>query len=752
MSFSDPTKVWQVIQNMIEAGRPRSLNRARINSVFNGDPPWTPQEATDNLKVVNVNFLEGTRVIKEATRQATNGLTKPSNYFAIKLDTGPRYKRNEWGKILTKNMNKPMKRSSKYSWVRKNQIASSILHGIGPCTWMRERDWCPTTRGIEDMKVPSNTLVSCENLSEFAMFTTFTAAQLIEMTRGETVDPCWNKPLVDAILKELYQRIGQSSNYLNYSDFPEKVEEDFKENSGYYGSDQVPTIRTYDFYYLDTKTKDKPFWKRKIVLDKFNEALSGLPKGNDFLFDGKDRNYGDLIDRIMHVQFADGAVVPPFRWHSVRSLGYLLYALCHLQNRLRCDFIGAVFESMLWYFHNVAEGDKERLGRVQLSHMGIIPQGLTFVPANERHTIDYTLLNGAMAMHRQLMAESSASYTQDIDNGTRKEQTATEVMAKVNSANALVGSMLNDMYDQSTAQYREIGRRFCTLDHEDCKAFREKCMAEGVDEGVFKNFEDWEFVPERVLGQGNKMLEIAQADRLMAARSLHDPDAQRQILHMYDEANTDDPLLADSLVPIAAQQASTAVEKATLSWGTLVDGMPVVITDGINRIEYIDTLLEMLNVALGKIEQAGGMSTPERVAGLANVMTTIGQQVEIVAQDEEQGERVKSWKDALGKASNLLKGYAQRLQEEAQAQQEQGGDGQMQADIIAAQTKGKISEELAAQKMLHKDEAFKAEQQRKNVALEGEIARQDAHATADIAEQDIKARAELLRPKPIPTA
>ena len=54
----------------------------------------------------------------------------------------------------------------------------------------------------------------------------------------------------------------------------------------------------------------------------------------------------------MHVQFADGSVVPPFRWHSVRSLGYQLYALCHLLNWLRCRLSDAVFESMMWYFRN----------------------------------------------------------------------------------------------------------------------------------------------------------------------------------------------------------------------------------------------------------------------------------------------------------------------------------------------------------------------------------------------------------------
>lgn len=752
MSFQDPIRIWQVIQGMVQASQPRARNRARINSLFNGNAPFTEEEARDNRIATNVNFLEGTRVIASARQQATNGMLKPARYFSINLDWGPRYKRNEWGKILAKNINTPMKRSRPYTWSKKNEIASTVLHGIGPKTWYRDRHWCPDTVGIEDMMIPSNTLTSLENLSYFGIQKSFTAAQLKKMTSGETVDQGWNKAVVAQILAKLQADIGSNTNQQDYENwqYPEKTEEDWKQNSGFWGSDQVPTVRTYDFYYLETEAKT-PYWKRKIVIDRNNQQLSGIDVNGGLLYDGRDRNYGDSIDRILYAQIADGAVVAPFRWHSVRSLGYLLYAVCHLQNRLRCKFTDATFESMLWYFRNVGEGDRERLERVDLAHLGIIPDGLSFVPGNERHTIDYELLNGAMSMHRQLIAESSASYTQDVDNGTQKEQTATEVMAKVNSANALVGSMLSDMYDQSIVEYREIARRFCTLSQEDCVAFRRKCMEEGVPEEVFQNLDAWEIIPERVLGNGNKMLEVAQSDRLMQVRGLLDPDAQRQVTHMYVEANTDDPLLADALVPIEQPQASTAVEKATLSWGTLVDGQPVVITDGINRIEYVDTLLEMLNNALGQIEQQRGMTTPERVQGLANVLNQIQSQIQIIAMDDAQKPRVKEWMDAVGRAQNLLKAYAQRIEQqqgEEQPQLDPAVAAKMQADVIQAQAKARIAEESAAQKRAHKDESFAAEQQRKNVALAGEMNRQGQRTQADIAEQDVKTAADITRNTP----
>ena len=755
MSFKEPSKVWNVVSAMLEAEQPRSRNRARINATFNGNPPYSDEEARDNKIQTNVNFLEGTRIIHAARQQFTNAFLKPQNYFSVGLDTGPRDKRTEWGNIITKQLNRVMKRSPKYSTVLESQFAATVLHGIGPVTWLRDREWCPSARGTEDILVPTNTLTTMENMSHFAIYTSFTAADLIRMTRGENVDPGWNLKLVNELLAAMIQRDATSLQVNDWSGqyFPEKVEEDFKENSGYWGSDATPVLRCYDFYFLDTTTDD-PSWRRRIIVDQYNSGIGNMQTAGEWLFNAGDRCYGRDIFELMHIQFADGAVVPPFRWHSVRSLGYLLYSVCHLQNRLRCKFTDSVFEQMLWLFRNVADGDMERMEKIDLVNMGVIPEGLSWVPQSERHVVDYTMLSGAMAMHRQIMSESSAAYTQDVNDGSSKELTATEVMARVNNANALMGSMLTRAYTQQNFQYREIARRFCTIDHPDCKQFRRKCEAEGVDPSVFNNLDAWDIMPERVMGSGNKMLEIAQADRLMAIRPLLAPDSQAEVVHMYVEANTDDPLLANRLAPIDNKPVSPAIERATMAWGTLIDGQPVVIASSLNRPEYIQTLLQMLGGAIGRIEmEGGGMTTMDRVLGLANVIQHIQEQMQLISQDPGQEQNIKVYNDGLGQASNYIKGYVQRLQEQAQAQAEAGAAGngmdpetaaKIQAMLITAQSKSQIAAANSEQKRTQKQVAFDQDQQRKNAGTIAEAQRKGALTRADIAAMDLKTQANIL--------
>jgi hypothetical protein len=754
MSFKDASKVWNVVDSMLQAEQPRSRNRSRINSVFNGNPPFTDEEARDNRIETNVNFLEGTRIMHSARQQFTNAFLKSQNYFAVNLEAGPRFKRSAWGNIITSNLNRILKRSSKYGYALESQLAGTVLHGIGPVTWLRDKDWCPTARGIEDMLIPTNTLTSLENLSHFAIYTSFTAAELIRMTRGTAVDDGWNMPLVNQILAHLTKvdAIQQQSQDWAGQYFPEKVEEDFKENAGYWGSDAVPVLRCYDFYFLDT-SGDCPSWRRRIVVDQYNTGFGNMNTAGQFLFDPKDRCYGKDVAHLMHTQFADGAVVPPFRWHSVRSLGYLLYSVCHLQNRLRCKFTDSVFEQMMWMFRATSEGDAERLEKVDLFHMGVIPDGLSWVPQSERHVLDFNLLNGAMSMHRQLMAESSASYQSDVNDGTSKELTATEVMARVNSSNALMGSMLTKAYAQQTFQYREICRRFATLNHPDCIKFRQLCMADGVDESVLTDSEAWDIMPERVMGVGNKMLEIAQADRLMAVRPLLTPDAQAEVVHMYVEANTDDPLLANKLAPVAGRTVSPAVEKATLAWGTLIDGKPVVLSSAINRPEYISTLIQLLNSDVQSIEQMGGAAEPRRLFGLQNVMQHIEQQMMLIQEDPGQQENLRMFRDALTQIANVLKAFFQQAAEMAQSQQQAGQEGgltpeaqaKIQAMIITAQSKAEIAAANAEQKRMQKEIAFQQEQQRKDASLLGDAQRKGAQTRADIASLDLKTAADMRR-------
>lgn len=724
MNFSDPEKISTLIMKFKEADLPRAQNRANIQRLFNGEKPYTDQQAIENSIQTNVNFLEGTRIMHDARSQWNNAFLKTSNFFTVSLTKGDPLKRRTYGNQITANINRIMKNSAEYMETFQAVGANIFLHGPGPSMWEKNDYWCPKAIGIEDLKFPSNTLKSFSNLSHFAIYKELSYGELYKLTHGKNTDPGWNMKAVNKALAGIKNENTEFNN-IDPTYNPEAFAEKIKANIGYYDSDAVPTIKAWEFYFHDD---ENDHWNRRIILD--STTKSDLEK--EFLYE-KD-NYAKKHSEIIHVQFADGANKAPFYYYSVRSLGWLLYDVCRLQNRLRSKFNDAVFEQMLWYFYVASPEDRDRLQKIELSHMGIIPDGMTFVKAGDRFQPRADLVQMGLSQNRQNMSENSSSFTQDVNDGTQKEMTATETMARVNSASSMVSAMLNLAYGYEKFRYNEICRRFCLKSSSDpeIKKFQDKCKQDKIPDEVM-DFECWEVEPEKTLGAGNKILQIAQSDKLMTARPAYDPDAQREILHIFTEVNTDDPQLANRLVPLKKPEINDAIMEAQWASGALMQGLPVAIKQGINHIDYVEALLVAMQAVIGRIEESGGMATAQEILGLQNVASHLQQHMQIIAQDESQQQRVKQYGDALGKMMNMVKAYGQRLQEQMQKQAEASQvDPAAMAKVQAEQAKLGMEQAAHAQEMIQKQQEFIADQSRRNAEFQQRMEQELIKSQTDI--------------------
>ena len=97
MNFSNPSAVESICQTLRLADYPRSLNRARIDSLFNGSPPYTDQEVSENNIAINVNSLESCKLAHDARSQFSNAIMKPGAFFTARTDMGPVHKRQKYG-------------------------------------------------------------------------------------------------------------------------------------------------------------------------------------------------------------------------------------------------------------------------------------------------------------------------------------------------------------------------------------------------------------------------------------------------------------------------------------------------------------------------------------------------------------------------------------------------------------------------------------------------------------------------------
>ncbi len=761
MRFDTAGRVEEVVWQMRLAELPRAENRTVLNRMYNGQPPFDEATAEENGVQINRNTIEGVNLLAQGRRQWNNAFLKPGNFFNVSVDDGPPHKRREWSRIITKHINRCLKRCPLYMESLRAAGANVVLHGIAPANYSSKTAPTPRPLGVEDLLIPSDTLVSFENLDHFAIFRQWSPAQLYDMTHGPRCDPGWNMGMVTNELRTAANEYQKSAYSLAYQFQPEKIEEYIKQDLGFWGSDAPPTIDCWDFYFREAE--DGNGWYRRIVLDSSLSSSARAswrsegvrpqmaPKGQWLYTSGK-RKYAASLRHIIHCQFGDTSAVAPFRYHSVRSLGYMIWGLCELQNRLYCRFNEAVFEQLMWFFRT--NGNDQRLKKGIFTHLGVIPEGISFVTAQERFKPDHQLVNLAMSQNRQLMGQSASSFTQDFRQGGEQEMTATETMARVNAVNALVSGMLNLAYTYETYQYRETCRRFCLKDSQwdDVKKFRLGCLKDGVPADML-DVDRWEVEPERVLGAGNKTLEIAQAQQLLQMRPTLGAEAQQTVDHIAIEAFTDDPALAEQLVPIdGRQKISTAQHDAMLAVGTLMQGGMVAFGEQHNMRDVVETLLLEMAIIVQRIVSTGGMATQQEVTGLANMGKHLGQMIAQIEQNPGEMERAKQYQDQLGQLMNAVKGFAQRLAEQQQAAG-MAQNGQVQAETqakiesqkILATSKAQSNAQAHEQKTVQRRVAFDMKEQQAEQKHQLDLRRQMETQQVEDANENIKTAAEIQR-------
>lgn len=737
---------------MKQAEIQRSPNRALLNSFFNGSAPWTEAECKEHGILINFNSKEGTDLLHKARNQYEAAFSKTGNFFTVSVPDAPPDKQKEYGTTITNHLNKIMRNSREYYYTNDCVWGGVVLHGVGARVWWNKDDWKPGFCGIQDILMPTDTNLSMDNLRYFALRRVMRPGKLMKQTvlAGKNVDKGWNLKQVKKIL-DTFKELNTNAHSYDWSNQPEQMVELVKQNQCFYDSDSAPLIYFWDFIHLEDEFEDvtKNGWYRDIILDDDCRPVTGQSLDSDetqWVYHS-DKPLASKLDEIVHFQFGDGNNVPPFKYHSIRSLAWITYDILWVMNRLNCQYVQHVMEQLMLLFRVQDPSDRDRLQQLILQGIvGILPEGLNMVTKDERHQVNEGLVEGLMAGLKQRVSETSSQYTQAPDTGTQKERTKYETQAVLAQAAALMATMIGRAYRQEHFAALEIARRFCnkTSCDFDVKKFRQRCLDDGVPE-KWLDSERWEVEIEQVLGGGNRTIEIAEATELVNRLQLFDPNAQQEIKHDYVLAVTNNAKKANRIAPTdATPKVTDAVHDAQLAFGTLMLGVEMDPKEGINHPEQVETLLKLMGQVIGRINQSGGVGTPQDVAGLQSVAAYIAKHISIIAQDENNKPKVKEYTDALSKMMNLVRAFAQRQQEE---NQKQGGQpdpevmAKIQGQIAELQTKLKISEAKAQQQLQHKELKFRQQQKHTEQKAATDVKLKTGQALAETALNGMRAGA-----------
>lgn len=752
MKFTTAGDVLQIVEAIEQNGLDRSQDRAIINNQFNGGRPYTDEEVKEHQIQVNVNFLEGYCTAMDGNLQVNTAVNNKDKFFRLRLKAGSQEKREEWSMAATEIANcimKDGKSGKKHLHLMKNRNSQLVLHGVGAMVWLNDYEWLPRFAPLDDLLIPTDAPQEfSDGLGHFGLNMKLSAAELVKLTSGPAVDKGWNKTFVRQIVKDLKDVKTLAENPDDWND-PEKCESLFKQHAVYLSSDAVPKVKLTYFFYQNPDTFK---WHRMIIL---RDTGSKERYGNQFVYDGSETSFADDVDQIIHVQYGDGNVVAPLKFHSTRGLGVLLYGPVEIMNRLRCQLTQHAFESLMAMLRVQDRSDRDRPKVLQLQGYAVLEEGISFVPPEERHQANPVLVDNVMAQNKQLLAQSSTSYTQEIDNGTRKEQTLGEAQMKLQSANKVVAGMLGSIYTQEKFYYTEVLRRFMkpVPTDEDVKSFQNKCAAAGIPKELLKP-ELWYVDVEQVFGAGDQTLAIQEVTALMSIIAQLDPTSKRTVLRKYISTITRNHDLGRQLVPEDEKSGSKGQMAAEEVWPTLMMGMEVAFREGIEHEDYVLTMVNFMAKTVDRIQQTDQMGTPEDIIGLQMVNQDVEAHLQFMAQDPNNKAFVGAMHKAIGKMMNDVRAFAQRQQQALQAQQAQQdqsaqaeSQAKVESTVMQAQTKNQIAVEQARLKAELKklEHAQEMQQKADEHALNMEI--QSQSARVDIASKQAKTGAEIFATK-----
>lgn len=750
MNFSTAAKVLGTIRMGDNAEANRSANRAKVLRAANNFPLLDPEEAKKAGLKINTNWGEMMVLLAHARRQYLNAFWSNRFFFNVKIPQAPKDRQSEWEAFITDSINEPMRDSLKYFELHRSRWASTVMHGIGPMIWYRKDRWCPDYVAVADMRIPTDTTLDMDNLAYFAVLKRYTPGELLNQAFNGKKKNGWNKQQIETILKAYRETNNEDpANAYDWDTNFERTVELMKQDGAYWTSDAAPSIPLWHFYFEDNTDEANPGWFMRIVPK--DGSVKGVDEKEKFLWESN-TPIAPSLSQLAHWQFGDLNGDSPFKYNSVRSLGFSLLEPCFYTNLTRCRMLQHVHDNFNIWLKSNDPVDRARAAVQMFGNFGMVQPGIEVVPQNQRHQVQAELVETTMAQLKQLQQEASASYTQSTDTGTKKEQTAFETRVKMEQVNAMMSGLLLQAFVYEAKADKEIARRFCISNSMDpeVQEFQKKCDDFGIPK-AWLDISKWKIEPVTPLGMGNPTVASASAQQLLQMRPMYDPSAQQEILHEATLQVTQDPRKAARWVPLGKKPVLSDAKMYIQSiFAALMDGVVLEVPEALPPTEQLDKLLQLLAEKVQIISQRNNMATQDEAAGFNAAGNYAQQLLQRIAQDPADNQVAKQLSDKMGQIGNIIKGLVQRGQEAMKKQQQQNGNGigmEELANARATIAKAGIDAKVKQSKMVLQAQKFKADEQRKNAGFIMDQHRKNVSVASDITRDHAKTHSEINQSK-----
>lgn len=716
--LTDVTKALAIYSTLRSADEKSSINRARIDAMFDGAPPFDAAKmtATNQSQRVNLNFNQALRLLDISLSAYVDLYSSLETFVEVKGTIGEVSERMEMEGIVGRELTHMLREWPEFHGGYLRLCTTFIKHGVGVAFFDSPEGWKFRVGGFQDIIIPRQSLASEASIDVAVGRRPYLLHELYSYIKDEDAAEKvgWNLPEVKRVLAKNMRTTGKGSGSPGAFYDYEALQAEFKNNDVYTGL-QNPEVHVLHF------------WVREAD-GTVSHLMCAEDSPEDFLY----KKISRFASPEQAYIFFSYGVGTNGTYHSIRGLGQRIFSHIQTSNRLRCAQIEGAMLSSRAILQPENQRALDELSFTEWGAFALLSPGANIVEKavpNLSNAVKPALDD--LTLQLELNTDTVSTYGPQQASPYKNQM---QVVADMDVTTRLSGATLNLFYASWNRLLREITRRVITMKSPDTavKNFRKRCLAQGVTEEFLKSLDLERTRAVRSIGGGS------YANRLVALRELQGISGQ------FDETGRKNLVrdivatrvghdLADRYTPEAAEPRPTIDLKiAMIENSSLMRGEPVeVLTNELHGTH----LNEHLPILQQLVEQfnTGELDPMQSLPIFEAFYKHIADHAQAAAADETLEGLAAGIKKLLNFAEEIIHNMSKAAQKMQREQMEQEGaspedtrDAITQTRIEEHQTRMTIAREKAELEMELKQRKFEQERSLADAKVALKLAAQGA--------------------------
>jgi hypothetical protein len=668
----DANQTFQIVSTLLDANKGREEADARVQSMFDGNPPYNSSKLKNagQSRRANFNTLEGPAQLSAGCAPYYDLFASGKHYAVIQCEDYNPELTEHCSNVITEEMDRLLENYGSFDFSVWSMINDFLGFGKGFLMWEDTLDW--RFKRIAHWRVLVPDATECDIEDEFELFVVIqdmAAHKLYNRIRNESSarELGWDvSECKEAIRRATPKQVNGEQDAI-------EIQNQLRDHD-LSTSMRMPSVQVAHVYVREFNGK----WSHFII------ERTGQNKDKKFLYK-KVNKFTDASEVIAPFFFE----VKSGSWHGATGLGKDIYVPMIQKSRLRCSMLDATFLKLGITFQAKTAA---ALQKAAIVHIG----GGCNVVGPDFDIQQSTILGDietAVGMNRDLDAMLEANtgiYRPRLDPKPGNPMTLGEFQQRMSMASVLGNSAVNRFYSYLDAAYKQLYYRISNpgLNASMGKGarmaleFQARCIRRGVPKEALRMIES--IKSDRNMGNGSATMRQQALGALMPFFPMLNETGRANFIDDAISVYTNEAKVQRyNPKPTPSDLGSDQQAFAMLQVSSMHDGIAPVVTATQNPVIFAQTFLQAGSQALDSVQQGG--DPHEILAFLELIGPAIAAHLQRMAQDPSRKDILNTLEDQwkqLAQGTDKLRKLMEQQAEQQQKQQQEMMMAQQRAGAI----------------------------------------------------------------------